>query len=1058
METNASNESRFTPPRHWVGPEELQASYWSDSRVQEKRGQEFFEKPIEYLDKLDKSAQGGIARRDFLTIMGASMAMASFSCARRPVHKIIPYVVSPEEVIPGEALWYASTYKDSGDHYGILVKAREGRPIKVEGNPDHPYSGGRLGARAQASVLSLYDPDRLRTPVALGRADRSRREISWKDADAAIIPRLKAAATGSGRVRVLTGALRSDSTAAVVRDFVGAFGAGAHVEHEALGLDEIAQAQELCYGSAVTPSIRLDKARVVLSLGADFLATGPLAVTSAGEWIRRRKLDGGAKDQSRLYVFEPAFTLTGANADERYPVRPGDELKIALALANELATLGRVSGDASALQGYTPDAVAQETGLAGGAGTLRKLARELWDARGKCVVLAGSVQSRSESALGLQVAANLLNSLLGNDGATVVASADAPSAPPSFAALHKLVSDMAAGSVDVLVLHGVNPAFTAPYAMLQGAQAKTFEDALKRVPLVIALSDREDETARLADYVLPVHHFLENWGDSTPRKGLHSLQQPVLAPIHDSRSFEDALLAWLKGAGLARGAAAQADDWHGYLMSRWRETVFREAGSGSFEAFWEKSLRDGVVDTLKGGADAGPRAMRMSALSSLPKYAPSADGSLRLALYETIQMHDGRFANNPWLQEMPDPVTTVTWDNFVALAPATAAKHGLRDDDVVELASGETRVRLPVRVQVGLHPSVAAVAIGYGRRSAGKVGSGTGVDMYPFVRMANGRPVFSGAPVTLRKTGEFYKLAATQWHSVSENRPIVNDITLAQFRADPHAENATDPELRMHEVPSIWPKHEYKGHRWGMAIDLTSCIGCQACVVACQAENNIPVVGRNQVRTGRQMHWIRIDRYYTGSPERPDVVFQPMLCQHCENAPCETVCPVLATVHDDEGLNVQVYNRCVGTRYCQNNCPYKVRRFNFFDHWKSYEGSMNLAWNPDVTVRTRGIMEKCTFCVQRIRDAKDRAKDLGGKASERDLKTACQQTCPTDAIVFGDINDPTTRVSRLHKDPRAYRVLETLNTRPTISYLAKVRNVDRDGAPVRGGAKGGHHE
>jgi molybdopterin-containing oxidoreductase family iron-sulfur binding subunit len=513
-----------------------------------------------------------------------------------------------------------------------------------------------------------------------------------------------------------------------------------------------------------------------------------------------------------------------------------------------------------------------------------------------------------------------------------------------------------------------------------------------------------------------------------------------MAPIHSSRAVQDSFIALAKGAGLrTRGllAAAVSTSWYEYLKANWKENYLR---GGSFDTAWENALRDGIVKNAP-TRSASTRAFRGAALALVPPFKAAVPG-YALAFYTKTAILDGNRANNPWLQEMPDPITTTTWDNYWNMSPATATKLGLKSDDVIEVESNGIRLALPLNVQPGLHPDVITAAIGYGREAAGKIGDGVGRDVKIFVKGAQ----FAGMPANVHKTGRRYQVATTQWHNASENRPIVNDLSIAEFRANPGASNHTDPHMRMEEVPTMWPKHKYPGYRWGMAIDLNACTGCGSCIIACQAENNIPVVGRDNVRKSREMHWIRIDRYYSGSPENPDVVFQPMLCQHCENAPCETVCPVVATVHDNEGLNSQIYNRCVGTRYCQNNCPYKVRRFNFFDHWKAYEGSMNLAWNPDVTVRTRGIMEKCTFCVQRLRDGKDKAKDEGRKLRDLEVKVACQQTCPTDAIVFGDINDQGAVVTKTRGDLRAFRVLEVLNTVPVISYLSKVRNKEGGGA------------
>lgn len=1040
---STQNTPDFVPPRHWVGPEELDASYWADPKILQKRGQEFYEKPVELIDQIDRTDTAGLARRDFLTIMGASMAMSTLACARRPVHKIIPYVIKPEEITLGVSNAYATTCQECSSGCGVIAKTREGRPIKLEGNPDHPMNQGKLCARGQASLLSLYDPDRLRAPVMRTRPETGEgKAIGWSDADGTIAAKLR----GAKRVRVLSGSIQSESTSRLIREFLAAFPSGEHVEWEPLSYDNWVDAQAVSYGEAVLPRYRFDQAKMVVSLGADFLGSWLSPVEHAHAWNQSRKLDPHAGSQqkfSKLVVFEPTLTITGSSADERYAVRPGDETKVALAIAHALIVSDKrsaMAGDTSLvaqLSGYTPEAVAQEVGLEGGHEQIKRIARELWERRGESLVIGGGIASQASGGLALQVAINLLNSALGNDGVTVDGTAHYGTYRASFASFNKLLGEMKAGQVDALIIYRSNPFYGLP----RGALGLT--DAFTKVPLVISISDRVDETGLHSDFVLPDHHYLENWGDANPRKGLYSLQQPTIAPIYSTRAFQDSLLTWAKMSGLGVAASLKgAPDWHDYLVGHWKDTVYHSSGSlATFEQFWEGALRAGVLE-LSGGSSPQPRAFRAGAIGQVPKYSvrPAADSEIVLALYPKVSMGDGRSANNAWLQEMPDPVSSITWDNHLNVGPALARKLGFEQDDVVEVSTGDVKVELPVYVQPGMHAHVVSVAVGYGRTAAGKVGTEAGVDVLPFVKVEGAHLAYSGQSVTLRKTGRFYRLASTQQHTLSENRPIINDITLAEYARNPAEANETDPELRMGEVPSIWPKHEYKGYRWGMAIDLTSCTGCGACVIGCQAENNIPVVGREQVRNSRNMHWIRIDRYYKGTPDNPEVVFSPMLCQHCENAPCETVCPVLATVHDDEGLNIQVYNRCVGTRYCQNNCPYKVRRFNFFDHWKSYEGPMNMVWNPDVTVRSRGIMEKCTFCVQRIREAKDKAKDEGERLKDGQFQTACQQTCPTDAIVFGDINDPSSRVSQLHADPRAFRVLETLNVKPVISYMTKVRN------------------
>jgi len=1040
----------FAPPRHWLGVEELSSDYWSDAKTMERRGQEFHDKPVETVAMIEKMDSKGIARRDFLTIMGASMAMASVSCARRPVNKIIPYVVKPEEITPGVATWYASTHPETGE--GLLVKTRESRPIKLEGNPDHPLNRGALSARTQASLLSLYDPERLTGPVA-GKPGTSRQAVKWEDADAEVAALLK---KSGGKVRVLSCQAHGESHRRLVQEFLASVGAPANafVEFESLGLSEISQGQEVSYGTSGVPTWKFDQADLVLSLGADFLGVWPNSVEHSADWIKARKLAAkkpASAQISKLIAVESLMTLTGANADERVVVRAGDELKVGLALAHELIVRrkqSRFAADAavmSALAPFSVEAVSTAMGLEEGAKKLRAVADQLWSARGKSIVVAGSVQTKTKGAVALQIVTNLLNSALENEGATIDGTTRvSPRAVAGVAGVEKLVSDINAGMVEVLIVHGTNPVYSLP-------ESAGFTAALSKVKAVIAVGDREDETARFAQLVLPEHHYLENWGDASIRKGLVSLQQPTIGALHDTRAFEDILIQWLRSsemkvAGLLASVVSsegEAGTWHGYLKANWKETFHKMSGSSaSFEMFWEGALRDGVLKLSGFGSAASARSFRSASVSALPKSLEKSEG-LTLALYAKNSHYDGRLANNAWLQELPDPISTVTWDNYLVVSTQLASKLNIKTGDRMDITVDGKTVDLPTWVQPGVHSETVGIAVGFGRTSVGKVGNGVGVNVFPFAGLHEGQLVFAGMPVTLKKTGAVYRLAYTQWHHASENRPVINDITLAEFKKNPGLSNHTDPHLRMDEVPTMWTPQPYTTYRWGMAIDLSSCTGCGACVISCQAENNIPVVGRDNVRVSREMHWIRIDRYYSGSDENPNVLFQPMLCQHCENAPCETVCPVLATVHDEEGLNEQIYNRCVGTRYCQNNCPYKTRRFNFFDHWKNYEGTANLVWNPDVSVRSRGIMEKCTFCIQRIRDGKDQAKDKGARVADGDIKTACQQTCPTDAIVFGDINDPKSAVSKLQKDSLAFRALEVLNVKPVVSYLTKVRNQEK---------------
>lgn len=1024
VDVSKHGKESFQTPSHWSSPDELKPEYWNNPQEIQLREQEFLHKPIETLEKLEKADSDGIARREFLSIMGASMALASFACARRPVNKIIPYVVKPKEVTPGVPNWYASSCNGCSSGCGVLVKTREARPIKLEGNPEHPINKGKLCVRGQASLLDLYDPDRLKSPIGRTTREGSKTPRSWDDVDRDLRTRLAAARN----VRVLTQTVHSDSRKALIGEFVNKFSNGRHVEFENPIHESLAAAQAISYGAKIIPSYRFDQADVVVSIGADFLGGWLSPVEYSAAWSKKRKLEGqksSSAKMSRLYSFESASTITGANSDARVAIRAGDELSVALAIAHELVSKTRFGSDSAirnTLKEFSPARVASQIGGDQAEETIKKAAHDLWSARGRGLVVAGGLNTETQDAVGLQVVVNLINSALGSEGVTVDGTARYQTVGGSFSEVQNLIREMESGKVDVLLVQGVNPAYTLPESL-------HWDSAVKKVPLVISFADREDETALDADYVLPVNHFLESWGDSQSQRGVYTLQQPVIAPIFSTRSFEDSLLKLMKDSRSG----------YAYLRAYWKSKIYPKWGkSEGFESFWQKSLQIGFVDGRSKSISS--RSFKNSSWSSVKPRSHSA--GLTLALYESVAMGNGTQSNNPWLQELPDPLTTVTWDNFAAIAPAFAKKAGLKTNDVVEIKGTGSDFRVPVMIQPGMHPDSVQVAIGYGRTAAGRVGTGVGVNAFKRASVDGNRLVYSGQKIELKKTGIRYELAATQGHHRTHHRPIINDITLKEYRENPKAEGHTNPHLRM-ETPSIWPKHEYKGYRWAMAVDLNSCTGCGSCVVACMAENNIPVVGRDRVRVSREMHWIRIDRYYSGSEDNPDMVFQPMMCQHCENASCETVCPVLATVHSDEGLNEQVYNRCVGTRYCQNNCPYKVRRFNFFDHWKDYKAPMNLVFNPDVTVRSRGIMEKCTFCVQRINEARATAKGEERSIRESDLKTACQQTCPTDAITFGDVNNSKTTVAQMRQDDRAFHALEVLNNVPQVTYLTKVRNADK---------------
>ncbi|MFZ5433265.1 MAG: 4Fe-4S dicluster domain-containing protein, partial [Calditrichota bacterium] len=661
---------------------------------------------------------------------------------------------------------------------------------------------------------------------------------------------------------------------------------------------------------------------------------------------------------------------------------------------------------------------------------LEFLAAELWEHRGHGIIMAGEDPA-------LQIAVNLINAICRNDGQTIDGTVSpSQQAQGSLADMLSLLADMNAGKVDVLIIWGSNPMFWLP-------ESAGVETALKKVKTIVSLSDRVDETARYGHYVLPGLHYLESWGDAEPQVGLYSLTQPSIYPLYDNRAAEDSLLAFMKAAGIPN---AFAGDWHAYLMDTWERRIYsRSIYPATFPQFWNSALRDGVLNTVE--EKSVPRVFKPAALAEL-KVADSAPVELELVIYPSPLLRDGQGNNNAWLLECPDPVSRISWTNYAGLSPATAERLGLRDGDYVNIEANGVRAELPVQVQPGNCDNVIAVPAGWGRTAAGKIGNDVGVNALAFSKIESGKQKLSGIPCAISFTGKHDRMPCVQGHNYIEGRPIIAETSLEEYHVNHQAGHP-----HKHEVFSIWPEHPYEGNRWGMSIDLSSCVGCNACITACQVENNIPVVGKDEIIRGREMHWIRIDRYYSGEADNPEVTYQPMLCQHCENAPCETVCPVIATMHNEEGLNQQIYNRCVGTRYCSNNCPYKVRRFNWheFSLTAYNEHPLQLVLNPEVTVREKGVMEKCTFCVQRIREGKDKAKQMGRPVRDDDIVTACQQTCPTDAITFGNINNPESHAAHAMKDERSYRVLDMLGVKPSIAYQTKIRN-----RPPRAGAD--HHD
>ena len=1084
--TEQHSESRA---RLWQSLEERKDSkpFWQTKE---------FEQSVEEM-KAERATRG-FNRRDFLKFMGAGAVMAGAAC-RRPTEQIVPAVIQPAEMTPGQPLYYSTTAPDGT---GLIVKTREGRPIKLAGNPEHPLTRGAVSAYEAAGTMDLYDPDRLRRPVRMEKkgAKRRRKNATEGEIIGEAQRKLK-----DGYV-LLTGPVEGLSGRRLVEDFLKAVPGGRHLEFRPdPSLRQIADGQKACYGRSLVPSYRLHKADYILSIDADFLGTLAFPGYYGSSFGRARDVRA-KKAMARLVVFESMMSLTGTNADERHAIRPGDQVLIALSIAAELAVNQNraVPGGAGPLRAFTPQAVSSALNHAGGlfakatfAGVIAKIASELWAHRGRSVVLSGSPLAATGDELGLQVAVNLLNSMLGNDGRTIDhAGAMNLSVGADDSEMLKLVRDLSVGKVKNLVVAGANPAYHLPVS-------SGFAAALEKASFSLALTDRLDETAMLCSAALPLSHYLESWGDRETVPGVRSVQQPVIRPLYSSRSLEDWLIQ------LAGGSLSGVSSFHEFVRRTWAGLA-----RGAADKFWVSVLQAGyyTADTRGLDADRPARSFQAGALSKLPT-SISADhigkpGTIRIGLYYNAQVLDGAGANNAYRQELPEPVTKVVWGNHVTLLPSTARALNLRQGSVVEVSVAGRKVALAVYLQPGLHPDAALIALGYGRTAGGRTSNGVGVNALDLVELPKrGGLRLSGMSVALRDTGSVRDVVNTQTvyrsgrntedkapfapknvpnaplGSSSQqvglggyDRPLVRELTYKEFKSGrfkTKADEVMKPaavETLPREKTDIMTSWEYTGLRWHMSIDLNACTGCGSCVTSCNTENNIPAVGPDEVARGREMQWMRIDRYYRGDESNPEVVHQPMLCQHCENAPCENVCPVAATVHNSEGLNVMAYNRCVGTRYCSNNCPYKVRRFNWFENWRYMEGleqvldirktllhwgadfrprfrgPQHLGLNPDVTVRSRGVMEKCTFCIQRIASARQDMKAQGERRM-RDgaVRTACQEVCPSNAISFGDRNDPKSEIhhtveNKETRDPRGYQALDFLGVRPSITYLAKVRN------------------
>jgi molybdopterin-containing oxidoreductase family iron-sulfur binding subunit len=1058
-------DPRSSGKQYWRSLEELAET----EEFQELLHREFPENATEWSDP--------VGRRKFLKLMGASFALAGLTaCTRQPTEYIAPYTRQPEELVPGKPVFFATAMPLDGFATGLVVESHEGRPTKIEGNKDHPASLGATDVFSQASVLGLYDPDRSQTLTFLGDI------VTWPAFLGAIQPALVAQSALASQkpirygLRILTETVTSPTLAYQIKTLLATLPTAKWHQYDPVGRDNVREGSPLAFGQYANTLYQFDKADVILSLDSDFLSCGPANLRYARDFASKRRLFDDSREMNRLYVVESTVTNTGSVADHRLGMRPtliqdfAKEVGANLPGLVGLPDLGISFGMSDSERFKESDEnwdVARRWA--------KSIAHDLSQHRAASIVIAGDSQPPVVHAL-----AHAMNQALGNVGNTVIYTDPVEANPENGTeSLRQLVSDINVGQVDVLLILGGNPVYNAPADL-------DFASAIRKVPLRIHLSLYKDETSELCQWHIPEAHYLESWSDTRAYDGTVSIIQPLIAPLYSGKSAHEILAAFLNEPERS-GYDVVRDYWKKRFDAGGQEPPIKSTppkGAGAtqsvttpalsvpsatsgqntagFEQSWRRSLHDGFVANTALQTRTVSLKSDLAAQLSTPQ-PPTPNPGLEIVFRPDSTIHDGRFANNGWLQELPKPLSKLTWDNAAIVSPATAASldlgknvNGLATNrmsriggeiiaDQIELRYQGRKVIAPVFIQPGQPDNVVTIHLGYGRTSAGRIGSNAGFNAYA-IRTSDA-PWF-GAGLEVAKTGGTYSLATTQSHhlidveSVGE-RDIVRSGTLEEFKTRPGlAEGREQEESQPKE--SLYPGFRYDGYAWGMSIDISSCIGCSACVVACVSENNIAVVGKEQVARSREMHWLRVDAYYKGGERNPETYFQPVPCQQCENAPCEVVCPVAATAHSAEGLNDMTYNRCVGTRYCSNNCPYKVRRFNFLLYQDFYTASLKMMRNPDVTVRSRGVMEKCTYCVQRIQKAKIDAEKEDRQVRDGEIVTACAQACPTEAIVFGDINDPSSRVSKLKALQRNYSLVGELNTKPRTTYLGAVRNPNGD--------------
>lgn len=1052
--------------QYWNGIEELEGG----AAFEKARKNEFAEDlPIE--EKLaDTNLELTANRRDFLKLFGFGLTAAALAaCTETPVKKVIPYVIKPDDVTPGVASFYASTCMSSG--IPVLVKTREGRPIKMEGNELSPFAGSGVSHISHASVLDLYDSTRASGPMAKGEA------ATWEAVDGEIMKRLDTL-KASGKVRFLSSTVFSPSSQALINEFMGQFADAKHVQYDAYSVSAIADAHLNLKQKRAIPSYDFSKADVVVSFGADYLNTWVSPTQFTRQWASRRNPEENNGKMSRTFQFESMYSLTGGNADYRWPFEAADLGKALITLYN------KVTGES--LSG----------GLAGdvGGNLLTKAANELKANRGKSLVVCG-VNNVYYQELIVRI-----NDALGNYGSTTNIEDQFNLKQGNDQDMTNLVGEMNSGVVDALIMLDVNPSYNYPAQKMWGTGLEKVKQ------LTVSFSSKADETAAKADFLCPANHPLESWGDASQMAGLYTICQPTIRPLFDTRQMEDSLLTWM----------GKDESYYDYLRDFWKTNFYGGSGFILFEDFWRDTLRTGffqsdnapaadaeevvaeaapvIVEGEEAAAETGSSNSAMDSAAGITAYGAKMTGTT-LYVYQKGSILDGKHANNPWLQETPDAITKVTWDNYVLVPYLTAKANGWKEGQLMSVSAGSFKADLPMVVQPGQAKNTCAIAVGYGRGSeAGKVAGGVGVNAFPGDFFMDGSFSHMQGGATISPAGGKYDLAKTQTFIGYDDAGTSNDLetkhygrirkrldnaivketTLKQWSVNPLSGNENRAKIQMdNDLLTLWDKHDKQGHWWFMGIDMNKCTGCGSCIVSCNAENNVAVVGKHEVLVRRDMHWMRLDRYYKDEPgtepgSNPKMLSQPMMCQHCDNAPCETVCPVLATMHSNEGLNQQVYNRCIGTRYCANNCPYKVRRFNWFSYYDNAKYTDvnfaqqdklgRLVLNPDVTVRARGVMEKCSFCVQRIQAGKLTAKKEGRRPKDGEIKTACQQSCPADAIIFGDLNDPTSKAAQFVNNKRNFHVLEEIKTLPSVGYLVKIRNQDEALSGAGGHGAPSHEE